>query len=152
VTPGHGCPAAQGASAAAVAGAGGDGWIDVGGGPPACHDRALATRKTGQVNLVQDTFGWTFQIGHPATCTAEFFIADVNPSSGIAHYQVFTANSAHRPIAAFDIEQGQSKGTWVPAGPWRTPTGVLRLQLTDRAAFPGDLNHVTASAARATCR
>jgi serine/threonine-protein kinase len=148
---GPGCPAVTGASAAAAAGAGGDGWLDVGGGPAVCRDRALATRKSGQVDMVQDTFDWTFQIGRSAICTAAIFIANVNPSSGTAHYQVFGTTPPLKPIAAFNIAQGQSKGTWVQAGPWRTTTGVLRLQLTDLAAFPGDVNHVTASAAHATC-
>ena len=148
---GPGCPAVAGASAT-PGGAGGDGWIQVGGGPGACDGRALATRKTGQVRAVQDTFGWSFRIGHAATCTADIFIANVNPSSGTAHYEVFaTDRPPHTPIAVFDILQGQSKGTWVTEGPWHVPTGVLQLQLTDRAAFAGDVNHVTASAARATC-
>jgi serine/threonine-protein kinase len=149
---GPGCPAVAGASAAA-AGDGGDGWAQVGGGLSSCHGRALASRKTGRVTAVQDTFGWTFKIGHPATCRAAIFIADVNPSSGTAHYEVFATDRPPRtPVATFDISQGQSKGMWVPAGPWHVPTGTLQIQLTDAAAFPGDINHVTASATRATCQ
>jgi hypothetical protein len=149
---GPGCPAVAGASAAA-AGGGGDGWVQVGGGPGICHGQALASRKTGRVTAVQDTFAWTFQIGHPATCRAAIFIADVNPSSGTAHYEVFATDRLPRtPVATFDIRQGQSKRMWVPAGPWHVPAGTLQIQLTDTAAFPGDINHVTASATRATCQ
>ena len=147
---GPGCPAVPGASAAAATSASGDGWIQVGGGPAACHSLALASRKSGAVARVHDTFTWTFRAGHAASCSASLFIASTNPSSGIAHYEVFAAGRL--PIAQFSIAQQQAKGTWVPEGPWRVPGGVLRVQLTDRAAFPGDTNHVTASAARASCR
>ncbi len=147
---GPGCPAVPGATAAAAANAGGDGWIQVGGGPAACNRQALASRKAGQVTRVQDTFTWTFRAGHPASCRASLFIASTNPSSGIARYEVFAAGRL--PIAQFSIAQEEAKGTWVPEGPWRVPGGVLRVQLTDRAAFPGDINHVTASAARVFCR
>jgi len=149
---GVGCP--QGAGTSAVTGArspGGDGWISVRGGLPACGGQALATRKTGTTGLVQDTFTWTFRVGHPATCTARIFVANTNPSSGNAHYAVYgESRAAGASIGQFEIDQGAAKGQWVQEGTWPV-RGTLRIQLTDAPAYPGDFYHVTASAARANC-
>jgi len=132
-------------------GRGGDGWTSVGGGLPACGARAIATRKSGITGLVEDTFTWTFHTGHPAACTAQIFVADTNPSSGLAHYEVFGDSLAvGATIGQFEIDQGTAKGQWVEEGPWQVQN-VLNVQLTDAPDFPGDIYHVTASAARARC-
>jgi len=125
--------------------------VSVSGGLHACGGQALASRKTGTLGLVQDVFTWTFRVGHPATCTAEIFIADTNPSSGFAHYNVYGDSLAPGTrIGQFVIEQVTRKGQWVREGTWNV-AGTLHIQLTDAPAYAGDQYHVTASAARATC-
>ena len=149
---GVGCPARHGTGAViGTRNPGGDGWINVPGGLPACGGKALATRKSGTLGLVQDTFTWTFHTAHPATCTAEIFVARTNPSSGFAHYDVYGDSLAvGARIGQFEIDQGTAKGQWVREGTWKV-RDILHIQLTDAPAFPGDLYHVTASAARANC-
>lgn len=149
---GVGCTPLPGASAnTGTRSKGGDGWASVGGGSPACGRRAIASRKTGTLGLVQDTFTWAFQVGHPATCTAQIFIAAVNPSSGSAQYDVYGDPAAAGPlIGQFRINQGAAKGRWVQEGKWHVQR-TLYVQLTDAPAYPGDLYHVTASAAQASC-
>ncbi len=149
---GVGCAPLPGTSAiTGVRGGGGDGWASVSGGLHACGGQALASRKTGTLGLVQDVFTWTFRVGHPATCTAEIFIADTNPSSGFAHYNVYGDSLAPgTSIGQFVIEQVTRKGQWVREGTWNV-AGTLHIQLTDAPAYAGDQYHVTASAARATC-
>jgi hypothetical protein len=149
---GVGCHPGTGISAVTGAlGPGGDGWAGVRGGLPACGGQALATRKTGTTGLAQDTFTWTFRVGHPAACTAQIFIANTNPSSGFARYSVYADSSGPGArIGQFVIDQGAMKGQWVTEGPWRV-RDVLHIQLTDAPAFPGDRYHVTASATRANC-
>ena len=130
---------------------GGDGWIRVGGGLPACGGQAIATRKSGIMGLVEDTFTWTFHTGHRATCTAKIFVADTSPSSGFAHYEVYGKSlAAGTSIGQFEIDQGTAKGQWIQEGPWQVQN-MLNLRLTDAPAFPGDTYHVTASAALAQC-
>jgi len=150
---GVGCAPLPGTSAImGMRSAGGDGWEGVSGGLPACGGRALASRKTGALGVVQDVFTWAFRVGHPATCTAEIFVADTNPSSGLAHYNVYGDSlAAGARIGQFVIEQAAQKGRWVPEGSWNV-AGTLRIQLTDAPAYAGDRYHVTASAARASCR
>ena len=65
---------------------------------------------------------------------------------GRAFYEIGQAEKA-----AGLIEQAAQKGRWVPEGSWNV-AGTLRIQLTDAPAYAGDRYHVTASAARATCR
>ncbi len=130
---------------------GGDGWVRVHGGLPACGGQALATRKSGMTGLVQDTFTWAFHTGHPSTCTAQIFIARTNPSSGFARYDVYGDSlAAGASIGQFEIDQGATKGQWVREGTWKV-RDALHIQLTDAPDFPGDIYHVTASAARVSC-
>ena len=149
---GVGCPPRQRTSA--ITGArsqGGDGWIRVHGGLPDCRGQAIATRKTGTVGLVQDTFTWTFHVGHPAICTAQIFIADINTSSGSAQYDVYGNSLApDARIGHFEINQRAANGQWVREGSWQVES-TLSVQLTDAPAYPGDVYHVTASAAKANC-
>ena len=149
---GVGCRAPQGTSVVmGTRSPGGDGWIRVGGGLPACGGRAIATRKSGTMGLVEDTFTWTFHTGHPATCTAKIFVADTNPSSGFAHYEVYGESlAAGTSIGQFEIDQGTAKGQWIQEGPWKVQN-MLNVQLADAPAFPGDTYHVTASAALGEC-
>ena len=149
---GVGCTPSQGTSAVTgTRNQGGDGWTGVNGGLPDCRGQAIATRKTGTVGLVQDTFTWTFHVGHPATCTAQIFIADINPSSGSAHYDVYGDSLAPASrIGQFDINQRAAKGQWIQEGSWQVQS-TLSIQLTDAPAFPGDIYHVTTSAAKANC-
>ena len=117
---GVGCAPSTGTSA--VTGSrnpGGDGWVSVHGGLPACGGHTLATRKTGTMGFVQDTFTWTFRTAHPATCTAQIFVANTNPSSGFAHYDVYGDSlAAAASIGQFTINQGSMKGQWVQEGTW----------------------------------
>jgi hypothetical protein len=149
---GVGCAARQGTGAViGTRNSGGDGWINVPGGLPACGGKALATRKSRTLGLVQDTFTWTFHTAHPATCSAEIFVARTNPSSGFAHYDVYGDSLATGArIGQLEINQGAAKGQWVEEGTWKVQH-ILHIQLTDAPAFPGDQYHVTASAVRATC-
>jgi hypothetical protein len=149
---GVGCAPSHGTSAVTgTQGQGGDGWIGVNGGLAACGGQAIATRKTGTVGLVQDAFTWTFHVGHPATCTAQIFIADTNPSSGSAQYEVYADSLAPAArIGEFDINQRAAKGQWIQEGGWQVQS-ALSVQLTDAPAHPGDVYHVTASAAKANC-
>ncbi len=149
---GVGC--AGGAGTSAVTGTrsqAGDGWEHVDGGLPACGGQAIATRKTGTLGLEQDTFTWTFQVGQPATCTVQIFIADTNPSSGSAQYDVYSGSLVPGAwMGQFEINQAAAKGLWVQEGGWRVQ-GTLSVQLTDAPAYQGDTYHVTASAAKANC-
>ena len=100
---------------------------------------------------MRDTFTWTFNVGHPATCTAQIFIADANPSSGSAKYYVYGDSLATGArIGRFEINEASAKGQWVQEGSWQV-RGTLSVQLTDAPAFQGDVYHVTASAAKANC-
>jgi hypothetical protein len=149
---GPGCPAHAGTAVArGTRNPGGDGWMSVEGGLPACGAVALATRKTGTLGLVQDTFTWTFHAGHPETCGVQIFVADVGASSGVARYNVYGSSLAPgTSIGQFQINQRAEKGQWVQVGTWKVPS-VLRIQLTDAPNFAGDIFHVTASAAKASC-
>ena len=84
-----------------------------------------------------------------ARCTLWVFVANVNPSSSVARYDVYTAA---RRIGGFSLIQVAHKGEWVEAGTWTARGGDLWLVLTDRAGYPGAHHHVTASAAGAYCR
>jgi hypothetical protein len=129
----------------------GDGWQAVQGGLTACGGKALATRKTGTMGLVADTYTWTFHTGGAKTCTAQVFVAGAGPSSGIARYDVFGNSLAPgTAIGQFVINQGAAKGQWVRAGTWQV-NGALSIQLTDAPNFPGDTFHVTASAVKLAC-
>jgi hypothetical protein len=149
---GVGCAPSLGTSAVTgTRSQGGDGWAGVRGGLPACGGQAIATRKTGALGVVQDTFTWTFNVGHPATCTAQIFIADANPSSGSAQYDVYDDSLAPGArIGRFEINQAAAKGQWVQEGSWQVRS-TLSVQLIDAPAFRGDIYHVTASAAKANC-
>ncbi len=149
---GVGCAVLPGTDAAtSTSSAVGDGWINVGGGWPECGGKALATRKTGTADIVQDTFTWTFRVGHPAACTAEIFVAATDPSSGLATYEVFGDSlTPGARLGRFVVNQAAAKGQWVPEGSWQV-RNVLRITLTDAPGYPGDQFHVTASAVRATC-
>lgn len=145
---GPGCAA----TGTAETGQGGDGWIDIPGGAPACGGKALTTRTTGTMGLVQDTYTWSFRIGHPASCAVQIFVPDANPSSGIAHYDVYPATIAPASkITGFDVIQRSHRGQWFGVGSFTTPDGVLRIQLIDQPAYPGGTYHVTASAVGVSC-
>lgn len=149
VVAGPGCPASSAASGAPSTGAGGDGWIEVGGGPGECGGHALATFTTTGTGTVQDTYTWRFRTGANARCTLRLFIPDTNPSSASAHYDVY---GAAKRLGGFTVVQAAHKGQWVEEGTWIAFSGVLRLRLTDQADYPGAHHHVTASAADASCR
>lgn len=149
LTAGPGCAPSAAASGTARTGAGGDGWIEVGGGPAECGGHALATYTTTGTGTEQDTYTWRFRTSPDARCTLRLFIPDTNPSSASAHYDVY--GSAKR-LGGFTVVQAEHKGRWVEEGTWIAFSGVLQLRLTDQADYPGAHHHVTASATAASCR
>lgn len=146
---GPGCAPATGASGTARKHPHGDGWVEVGGGPVQCGGHALATFTTRDTRVVHDTYTWRFRTSADARCTLWVFVADTNPSSSVARYDVYGGG---RRVGGFSLIQVVHKGEWVEVGTWLARQGDLRLVLTDRANYPGAHHHVTASASGAYCR
>jgi hypothetical protein len=127
----------------------GDGWIKIPGGPRECGGQAVATYTTTSTSTVLDTYTWTFQTHSSSRCTMRIFIADANPSSASAHYDVYSG--ANR-IDGFELSQAGYRGRWATLGPWQgSVNGTLTLRLTDEADYPGAHHHVTASAVTLNC-
>jgi hypothetical protein len=128
----------------------------LGGGPGVCGGHAVAFIKSGTAAPGGSAFTWTFRLGEPARCDLSVFVADADPSSGIAKYQVYIPASATTAGAGADlrIDQGKAKGQWVAApalAHLALPDGAVQLRLTDAGSFAGDHFHVTASAVQAVC-
>ena len=123
----------------------------VGGGYAGCGGGADAFRKSGNTTAGAAYARWTFTFERAVTCTLQVYVADTDPSSGTAVYEI-TADGATR---RFTLVQAADKGRFAGADALTgvaAPDGVIRLVLTDAGANAGDRNHVTASAVRATCR
>lgn len=123
---------------------------NVTGGDPQCGGIAAAFRKSGLTAASGSGFTWEFHLHKAARCTLSIYIADIDASSGAALYEV-TAGGAS---VQFRVNQAPVKGQWVqPAAATglTLPDGVVRLRLTDAAAYAGDTFHVTASSVRADC-
>ena len=125
--------------------------MGVGGGDPACGGLADAFRKSGNSTESGSSAEWDFGFGRAVTCTLQIYIANADPSSGTAVYQLGVGGGVTR----FSVDQADPKGQFV------SPTaldhidssnGVIKIMLTDISAAPGDQNHVTASAVSAACR
>lgn len=124
---------------------------DVGGGDAACGGHADAFRKSGTAKQTSSSAVWSFAFRRSVTCTLSIFIADADPSSGLAVYEVTAAGTTHM----FEVNQGQHPGAAVTA-PELTgvaaPDGIITLTLTDISVGAGDVNHVTASSVTANCQ
>ncbi|HEY3867940.1 MAG TPA: serine/threonine-protein kinase [Actinocrinis sp.] len=123
---------------------------DVGGGDPACGGHADAFRKSG--TAAGDGAGavWSFALGRSVTCTLSVFVADTDPSSGLAVYKITTSAGTE----SFQLNQAADRGknTPAPQASVSAPDGNLTLTLTDISADRDDVNHVTASSVTATCQ
>jgi serine/threonine protein kinase len=123
----------------------------VGGGDPDCGGLTDAFRKSGNSSESGASAEWAFDFRRAVTCTLRIYIANTNPSSGIAVYKLAVGADTDR----FTINQADGKGQFVAAGALDdidSPTGVIKLTLTDISALAGDQNHVTASAVSAACQ
>jgi hypothetical protein len=146
IVVGPGCPSVPGTSSGVLTTV--KGWVPISGGPVECGGQALTTFTTPSTTKVQDSYAWTINtLG--TSCEVQVYIADANPSSATARYQVFGATGQ---LDAFTIQQADNRGHWIVAGTWHAPGGTLRLVLTDQADYNGAHHHVTASAASFTCR
>jgi hypothetical protein len=121
------------------------------GGDPACGGPADAFRKSGNDTESGSSAEWSFDFKRPVTCTLKIYIANADPSSGIAVYKIVAGSKENR----FQVSQADGKGTFV-SNPdldnLAAADGVIRLTLTDISAVNGDQNHVTASSVSAACR
>ena len=123
----------------------------VGGGDPACGGQADAFRKSGNSAESGASAVWAFDFRRAVTCTLEIYIANADPSSGIAVYQLDVDGRTDR----FNVSQGDNKGQFTTEGVLEnidSPSGVMKLTLTDISALTGDQNHVTASTVSAACQ
>jgi hypothetical protein len=124
---------------------------DVHGGDPACGGPADAFRKSGNDTESGSSAEWSFDFKRPVICTLKIYIANADPSSGIAVYKIVAGSKENR----FQVSQVDNKGTFVGNADLDNLTaadGVIRLTLTDISATNGDQNHVTASSVSAACR
>jgi hypothetical protein len=130
---------------------------NVGGGDPACHGQADAFRKSGAAADPASPAApvsravWRFAFPQAVRCTLAVYIAQADPSSGRAVYEV----TAHGTTTTFGIQQSAAKGGFTTPPALRglsAPDGDIVLVLTDLTAKPGDTNHVTASSVAATCQ
>lgn len=83
-------------------------------------------------------------------CTLSIYVANTDPSSGRAVYQV----TVHGVTTTFSVGQAAFKGaaaTPAAVTGLTAPDGVVELVLTDLSAKPGDTDHVTASSVAASC-
>jgi len=85
------------------------------------------------------------------TCTLRIYIANTNPSSGTAVYEV-VANGVTRRV---NVDQASRKGTFAAPADLENlaaTDGVIKVMLTDISLKLGDRNHVTASSVSAACQ
>jgi hypothetical protein len=153
---GPGCTASAWTSTTASV-AGNPGLVPAaGGGATACGGMAIAFVKSGTTAPGAFSYTWTFRLGSSVRCTLSVYVANADPSSGIAQYQLHIppSRNATGVTAMFKINQGKAKGQWVAAPALNDislPDGVVQLTLTNAGSFTGDRFHVTASAVRAAC-
>ena len=126
----------------------------VGGGYAGCGGSADAFRKSGETGTPSANAAhaeWRFDFKRAVVCTLQIYVADTDPSSGSAVYQVV----ADGAVRSFTLSQADHKGAFVGAPDLTglaAPDGVVRLTLTDAGPYAGDQGHVTASAVTAACR
>ena len=121
------------------------------GGDPACGGAVDAFRKSGTGDESGSSAQWKFDFKRPVTCTLRIYIANTDPSSGIAVYKIVAGSTSNR----FQVIQADNKGTFVTNADLTNLTaadGVIRLTLTDISVINGDQNHVTASSVSAACQ
>ncbi len=124
---------------------------DVHGGDPACGGPADAFHKSGNSAETGGQAVWRFTFNRSVRCSLQIYVANADPSSGIAVYQV-TADGATQ---TFDLNQAANKGQFATADAASgiiAPDGAITLTLTDISANTGDQNHATASAVSASCQ
>ena len=130
---------------------------NVGGGDPACGRAADAFRKSGaaaqptQSTAPTSQAVWHFSFHRSVRCTLSVYIANTDPSSGPAVYDV----TAGGRTTTFTLEQATFKGGFTTPGALKgliAPDGDIVLVLTDLSLRQGDVNHVTASAVAAACQ
>lgn len=151
---GLGCPTSPWASTTESVAPSGALVPKLGGGLADCGGRAIAFLKTGATAPGPSSFAWTFRLGAPAHCTLSVYVANVDASSGYAHYRLLIPASNPTTTVVFQINQSAAKGQWVAApelAGLSLPDGSVQLVLTDAGAYPGDHFHVTASAVQASC-
>ena len=123
----------------------------IGGGDPACGGLADAFRKSGNSSESGSSAEWDFDFKRAVTCTLQIYIANADPSSGTAVYELRVDGGVTR----FNIDQSEHKGQFASAaalGDIDSPDGVIKLTLTDISPLTGDQNHVTAAAVSAACQ
>ena len=124
---------------------------NVGGGDPTCGGQTDAFRKSGNSSESGGRAVWRFTFKRSVRCSLQVYVANADPSSGIAVYQL-TADGATQ---TFNLNQAANKGQFATADAGRgitAPDGAITLTLTDISANPGDQNHVTASAVSVSCQ
>ena len=124
---------------------------NVGGGDPTCGGQADAFRKSGISLESGGQAVWRFTFKRSVRCSLQVYIANADPSSGTAVYQL-TADGATQ---TFNLSQAANKGQFATvnaAGSITAPDGAITLTLTDISANPGDQNHITASAVSVSCQ
>jgi Protein kinase domain len=124
---------------------------DVHGGDPACGGATDAFRKSGNDAESGSSARWSFDFKRPVTCTLKIYIANADPSSGVAVYKIVSGSKENR----FQVSQADNKGTFIANAALDNLTaadGVIRLTLTDISTVTGDQNHVTASSVSAACQ
>ena len=151
---GPGCPTSPWASTTESVAASGALVPRLGGGFADCGGRAIAFLKTGSTTPGPSSFAWTFRFGVSARCTLSVYVANVDASSGYAHYRLLIPAANPTKTVFFQINQSAAKGQWVAApelAGLSLPDGSVQLVLTDASAYTGDHFHVTASAVQASC-
>jgi len=124
---------------------------NVGGGDPTCGGQADAFHKSGISTESGGRAVWRFTFKRSVRCSLQIYVANADPSSGIAVYQL-TADGATQ---TFNLSQATNKGQFATADAASgitAPDGAITLTLTDISANPGDQNHVTASAVSVSCQ
>ena len=148
ILAGPGCPASRWAVFSITSGSLETG---IGGGDPDCGGQADAFRKSGNSTESGSSAEWAFDFRRPVTCTLRIYIANADPSSGTAVYKLVADGNTNR----FSISQADNKGqfsTEAVLGNVASPSGVIKLTLTDISLIQADQNHVTASAVSAACQ
>jgi len=121
------------------------------GGDPDCGSAAYAFRKSGNSTESGASAVWAFDFRRAVTCTLRIYIANWDPSSGIATYEI-AVNGVDQ---GFTVNQADSKGGFATSADLESlaaANGVIKLTLADISAVDGDQNHVTASAVSAACQ
>ena len=123
----------------------------VGGGDPACGGTADAFRKSGKPSESGSSAAWSFAFHRSVTCTLRIYVANTDPSSGTAVYQVAASGVTRQ----FSVSQARQKGSFAAPASLQNlaaSDGVIKVTLTDISANQGDQNHVTASSVSAACQ